>query len=135
MLRVLPVHPDHASTTAAALAKLFVQFEREGRCSGAAITPVAGGHALAIAWDGPELSGCSHDKINHAAAMLGAGASPLDLPPVAVETADGWTRTDRAGLRRLIAEGRIAADSRILDQAGVAVALRDSWAGALLPTA
>jgi len=55
--------PVVASEMVAAIEKLLTQFTREGRCTVAAASTEADGRFLVIAWEGPPLSGCSHDKI------------------------------------------------------------------------
>ena len=115
LLRVLAADPALAPESAAALAaaieRLFVQFIREGRCAAAEVGVERDGRFLVIAWDGPALSGCSHDKIAQVVAAHEArcGARLLDAPPIAV--GDPPLLVDRAGLKALVAGGGLDADA------------------------
>lgn len=113
-----PIHPPLAPDAAAALVqaidKLFAQFTREDRVSTHAVEVLADGAVLAVAFvDGTPLSGCSHDKL---AQVLKAheertGAKLLDAPPIMVEVDGKPTSVDRAGLKALVAAGRVTRDS------------------------
>lgn len=114
-LRVLAADPALAPEAAAALSgaveRLFLQFIREGRCAAAEVSVEQGGCFLVIAWDGPALSGCSHDKIAQVVTAHEArhGVRLLDAPPIAV--GDPPWLVDRNGLKELLAAGAITAAS------------------------
>ena len=87
-VRILTCEPPLADPgpVVAALEKLFVQFQREGRCEAHEIRGDAGGRALVIAWTGAAtLSGCSHDKIN--AVVTAFAPQALSSPPILIEGA------------------------------------------------
>lgn len=120
-MRILPWLPvlDAAAATALEVAagKLLTHFQREGRLSDHTVATVADGAALVIAWAGPALSGCSHDKLNALAAHHQEGGRRcLDLPPISLRCHDGWRCGTRADLRAWIAAGEADADSRYLDR-------------------
>ena len=83
--------------------KLAQQFQREGRLSTAAAELVAHGQICLLAWEGPVLSGCSHDKINGLCRSLMPDL--LNQPPIwlrlAQDKAEGLTPA--AWRKRLIA--------------------------------
>lgn len=114
-LRVLAADPilvpPAAQALVHALELLFVQFVREGRCAAGAISVERDGRFAVIAWDGPALSGCSHDKIAQVAAAHEGrhGVRLLDTPPIAV--GDPPRLVDRAGLKALVAAGDVSAAS------------------------
>jgi hypothetical protein len=105
-----PLAPDAATALVQAIDKLFAQFTREDRVSVHAVEVLADGAVLAVAFvDSTPLSGCSHDKL---AQVLKAheertGAKLLDAPPIMVEVGGKPTCIDRAGLKALIADGRV----------------------------
>lgn len=107
--------PAIASEVTAAIDKLFMQFIREGRCTNAAATTEADGRFLVIAWEGPPLSGCSHDKIAQVIAAYEArcGCSLLAAPPIAIGEPAAVRLTDRAGLRRMLASGACDAQTPV----------------------
>ena len=97
--------PVVASEMVAAIEKLLTQFTREGRCTIAAASTEADGRFLVIAWEGPPLSGCSHDKIAQviAAYEVRSGCALLSAPPIAIGEPAAVRVTDRTGLRTLLA--------------------------------
>jgi hypothetical protein len=103
-----------AESLVAALGKLFEQFIREDRCTEYAVAIEAAGRALTIAWRGPPLSGCSHDKISQLLASHEArsGCALLTAPPLLVEVAGRPQPMLRGELRRLYATGEITDASR-----------------------
>ena len=107
---------NETATTALirALDLLGQQFVRENRCAAFAAESACAGHLLVLAWDGPALSGCSHDKFNRLFAELGAryGVDFLGAPPLVVAIDGVWTCTDRAGLRAAAARITAVADTR-----------------------
>lgn len=107
--------PTSAREVTAAIDKLFLQFIREGRCTNAAATTEADGRFLVIAWDGPPLSGCSHDKIAQVIAAHEArcGCALLAAPPIAIGEPASVRLTDRAGLRGLLASGKCDAQTPV----------------------
>jgi hypothetical protein len=126
-----------ASALIRALETLGQQFVREQRCAAFTAQTACAGHLLVLAWDGPALSGCSHDKLNRLFAELGPrhGVDLLGAPPLVIAVDQVWTCTDRAGLRA--AAGRITAvaDTRCATlgawrSAGI-VPLAQSWLAAL----
>lgn len=120
LVRVLPWHPVLDAAAAAAVmtatTKLLAQFLREGRLHGSAVATVADGAALVVAWEGPPLSGCSHDKLNALAAHHQGARRCLDLPPISLHCGDGWRCGTRADLRAWIAAGEADATSIYLDR-------------------
>ncbi len=104
-VRILTCEPPLAEGPAleAALGKLLAQFVREGRCAAGEATVAAGGRAIVIAWDGPALSGCSHDKINGVVTAFAPQA--LVSPPILVEGACCL----RGDLKRRVAAGEVTA--------------------------
>jgi hypothetical protein len=113
-----PIHPPLAVDAAAALVqaidKLFAQFTREDRVSAHAVEVLADGAVLAVAFvDGAPLSGCSHDKLGQVLAAHEArtGAKLLDAPPIIVEVDGRPACVDRAGLKALVAAGRVSRDT------------------------
>ena len=91
----------------AALGKLVAHFIRESRCTSAEVTAQENGRFLVIAWEGPPLSGCSHDKIAQiiAGQESTSGCALLNPPPIAIGAAGNVRLTDRAGVRALLATG------------------------------
>ena len=67
-----------------AWAKLSKQFAQEGRLSAASFGVFANGHIAILAWEGPKLSGCSHDKIHGLCRALSLQGGPdlLNQPPI-----------------------------------------------------
>ncbi|TVR42519.1 MAG: hypothetical protein EA402_11560 [Planctomycetota bacterium] len=112
-LRVVPACPAldaaAAADASAAMVKLFSQFQREGRCQSAAIEVLGDGHLLLLAWLGPALSGCSHDKINHLLQHLGQrhGRRLLDAPPLVVEVEGVIQHLSHAEFKDLVRQGRL----------------------------
>lgn len=132
-LTLLPAAPplDDAAAQAlgAAIDKLFAQFAREGRCAGWAVEALGGGAVLAIAYVGAEpLSGCSHDKLAQLLATheQRGGRALLAAPPLVVEVDGAPLATDRAGLRALVAAGRVGLDTIHWD---LRVATLGEWRG------
>ena len=109
--------PTIAREVTAAIDKLFLQFIREGRCTNAAVTTEADGRFLVIAWEGPPLSGCSHDKIAQVIAAYEArcGCALLAAPPIAIGDPAAVHLTDRAGLRRMVASSACDAQTPVWD--------------------
>lgn len=116
LIRVFAAEPampvQVANEMVAAIDKLFLQFMREGRCQTAAAETEANGRFLVIAWEGPPLSGCSHDKIAQVITAYEArcGCALLTAPPIAIGERAAVRVTNRAGLRASLASG--ACDSR-----------------------
>ena len=114
-VRILAADPPLAPAAGMALREAFdrllAQFVREGRCARAATGIEGGGCFVVIAWEGPELSGCSHDKLSQVAAQheTRSGSRLLDAPPIAL--GEPPRLVDRAGLRALAAAGGCAADT------------------------
>lgn len=109
-----PLTPDAAAALVQAIDKLFAQFTREDRVSAHAVEVLANGAVLAVAFvDDTPLSGCSHDKLAQVLAAHEArtGAKVLDAPPIMVEVDGTPTCVDRAGLKALVAAGRVSADT------------------------
>ncbi len=133
-----------AGDVVAALDKLLRQLAREGRIAAWAVEPAAGGAALVIAWHGAEdLSGCSKDKLAQVLAdrERRGGVAILSAPPLLIELPDGVRAVDRATLKRLIADGRVAGATMIYDRrvarlgewrARGRVALGESWLAELV---
>ena len=96
--------PITATEIAAAIGKLLAQFTREDRCTTAAAAVEGDGRFLVIAWEGPPLSGCSHDKIAQVitAHEARSGCALLAAPPIAIGAGAAVRLTDRAGLRHLL---------------------------------
>lgn len=100
-----------------ALVKLFAQFQREGRCGASEVLVEVDGRALVIAWEGPALSGCSHDKISQ---ILGLHETRTDCallaaPPLLVAVAGQPQALMRGGLRQRLAQGTVGPDSPTWD--------------------
>lgn len=121
LIRVLAAEPaltvDSAAPLVEALNRLLVQFVREGRCAQALATAEEAGRFIIIAWDGPPLSGCSHDKLNQVVAVheVRAGVRMLDAPPLAIGAPGAVRLTDRAGLRVELQAGRSSATTPVWD--------------------
>ena len=107
--------PTMAHEIAAAIGKLLVQFNREGRCATTAAAVEGHCRFLVIAWEGPPLSGCSHDKIAQVIATHEArsGCALLTAPPIAIGEGTAVCLTDRAGLRRLLATAACDGDTPV----------------------
>lgn len=107
--------PTISREVTAAIDKLFLQFMREGRCASATATTEEDGRFLVIAWDGPPLSGCSHDKIAQviAAQEARSGCALLAAPPIAIGETAAVRLTNRAGLRGLLASGMCDAQTPV----------------------
>ncbi len=121
-LRIIAAWPGLSSADGAhviqALKKLFLQFNREGRCQESAYAIVADGHGVVIAWNGPLLSGCSHDKINGIMRHYEtAGRSLLLAPPITVKGHDGWLCGTRREVQAWIAAGQVDGASLYLHRA------------------
>ena len=131
-LRLFPISPACDPPTAArlqaALDKLFAQFAREARLTAWGSTLLASGGVLAVAWQAPDtLSGCSHDRLARLLSHFEDDQRRiLNAPPMVIEAspraADGRTPSleeavvvccDRSGLRRLLSDGRVNADSLV----------------------
>lgn len=109
-----PLTPDAANALVQAIDKLFAQFGRENRIAEHAVEVWADGAVLAIGFmDHGQLSGCSHDKLAQVLAAHEArtGAKLLDAPPIMVEVDGKPISVDRAGLKALVAAGRVTRDS------------------------
>lgn len=108
-IRVFAAEPALSATSAAALCsaleRLLAQFMREGRCTSGQATVDADGRFVVVAWDGPALSGCSHDKLAQVVTRYAseAACAILDAPPIAIGIPPRLT--DRAGLRAELAAG------------------------------
>ena len=95
LLRLLPSDQLITASEKLILAwdKLASQFAREGRLQSAAAQILAQGQLLLLAWEGPALSGCSHDKIHgllrHCSGLAGSAAYLLRT---AVGAAEGPAR-------------------------------------------
>jgi hypothetical protein len=100
--------PSAGLALVAAIERLFVQFVREGRCTAAGAELVHEGRFVVVAWEGPAISGCSHDKLAQvvAAHERSAQVAMLAPPPIALGTPPQLV--DRAGLRALLARGTVA---------------------------
>lgn len=124
--------PDAATALSDAVGRLFVQFIREGRCTVAEARVEQDGRFLVIAWDGPALSGCSHDKIAQvvAAHEVRHGVRLLDAPPIAVGAPPRLV--DRNGLKELLAAGAATAASPWWD---VRAATLGAWRAGPVPLA
>ncbi len=115
LVRIFAAEPPLPAVAQSALVtaveKLLAHFVREGRCTSAEVTAQENGRFLVIAWEGPPLSGCSHDKIAQviAAHESTSGCALLNPPPIAIGAAGNVRLTDRAGVRALLATG--AADT------------------------
>ncbi len=121
-----PLGTDEWTTLADALAKLFTQFEREGRVTRWGSELAADGSIVALAWQGAEtLSGCSHDKLSRLLLAFEERHSLrlVNAPPLVVESGGRTRCMDRAALRALVATAKPGAD-------GVA----DIWVHDLTPT-
>lgn len=133
-LRVLAADPalapEAASTLTPALERLLAQFIREGRCTAASAAVEQDGRFLVIAWDGPALSGCSHDKIGQVVAAHEArhGVRLLDAPPIAVGSPPRLV--DRPGLKALLASGDVSAGTPWWD---LRAATLGAWRAGPLP--
>ena len=113
-----PALPEEAAPALIeALGKLFVQFQREGRCGASAVSIEASGRAIVIAWEGPPLSGCSHDKISQvlSAHESRTGCALLAAPPLLVAVAGQPRALLRGELRRLAAAGDIGPEAATWD--------------------
>lgn len=88
-----------------AVQRLLLQFAREGRCTNHHVEAQCGGRFVVIAWEGPPLSGCSHDKIGQVIAHheLRHAVSLINAPPIALGPQNAIQLVDRAGLRALLA--------------------------------
>lgn len=97
--------PTASTEIAVAIGKLLAQFTREGRCTTAEVAVEGDGRFLVIGWEGPALSGCSHDKLAQviAAHEARSGCALLAAPPIAIGEPTAIRMTDRAGLRHLLA--------------------------------
>ena len=115
-LRVFAAEPPLPATTAklvsAALAKLLRQFEREGRCTQGAVWTEQEGRFVLLAWEGPHLSGCSHDKVAQVvqAAERAHGIDMLASLPIAVDQPPRLLT--RAGVRAGLESGVLTSESR-----------------------
>ncbi len=103
-----PLSVDASAALVSALDKLMAQFARDGRLTRWAVTTDAGGAALIIAWEGPAISGCSHDKLAQVLAKheSSSGSNLLAPPPILIEIAGKPRAIDRATLKRLVAAGQ-----------------------------
>lgn len=103
-----PLSADASAALVSALDKLMAQFARDGRLTRWAVATDADGAALIIAWEGPAISGCSHDKLAQVLAKHEntSGSNLLAAPPILIEI-DGKPRAiDRATLKRLVSSGQ-----------------------------
>ena len=117
-LRLFAAEPRLASAVAeaaAALDKLLLQFIREGRCRTALTATVGDGRWLAVAWEGPPLSGCSHDKLAQVIAAHEQRSEAVLLlpPPIAVGPLGAIRLTHRGELRQWLAAGICTADTPV----------------------
>jgi hypothetical protein len=116
-----PLDADAAAGLVTAIGKLFDQFVREGRCRAGGAAPLADGAVLAIVWDGPPLSGCSHDKLNGIMALHERdGRRLLAAPPIVL--LDPPRCLDRPGLRAAVAAGAAGPETPMLDLSATTVA-------------
>jgi hypothetical protein len=117
LVRLLAAHPPLSPAAAvallAALDKLLAQFAREGRLTRWAVASEADGAVVVIAWEGPPISGCSHDKLAQVLARHeeSSGASVLAAPPILIEVAGKPRALDRAALKALVAAGQAGPSS------------------------
>ena len=100
-----PLSAEASAVLVSALDKLMAQFARDGRLTRWAVSTDAGGAALVIAWEGPAISGCSHDKLAQVLAKheASSGSSMLAAPPILIEIAGAARAIDRATLKKLVA--------------------------------
>ena len=114
-LRIFAAEPALPAAAAGqvitAVEKLFRQFEREGRCAGGSAWTEQGGRFVLIAWDGPALSGCSHDKVAQVlqAAERAHGVDILASPPIAVDQPPRLLT--RGGVRAGLEAGTLTPDT------------------------
>jgi len=114
-LRVVVAEPalqaGFAADAVTAIMKLMQQFIREGRCTAADVVSLEAGRFVLIAWAGPPLSGCSHDKFAHLLATFESrsGCALLAPPPWAVGAPGAVRLVDRAGLKSGVASGEFSA--------------------------
>lgn len=103
-----PLSADASAALVGALDKLMAQFARDGRLTRWAVATDAGGAALVIAWEGPAISGCSHDKLAQVLAKHeeSSGSRMLAAPPILLEIAGQPRAIDRATLKTLVASGQ-----------------------------
>ena len=108
-----PLTADASAALIGALDKLMAQFARDGRLTRWAVATDAGGAALVIAWEGPVISGCSHDKLSQVLAKHeeSSGSNLLAAPPILIEIAGQPRAVDRAMLKTLLAAGQVTATS------------------------
>lgn len=85
----------------AGLDKLFRVFSGEGRCSAWAGESAAAGWVVVLGWDGPPLSGCSHDRLARLLAVHQQrhGNDLLTAPPLVAQVDGAWRAMSRAELR------------------------------------
>jgi hypothetical protein len=102
-----PLPLSASARLTSSLEKLLRQFEREGRCAAGSAWVEEAGRFVVVAWDGPALSGCSHDKIGqilqateraHAVELLGSAPLAVGMPPQLMT---------RSGVRAALAAGRL----------------------------
>ena len=138
LVRILAAEPALPPAAAAvlptALDKLFAQFAREGRCSAHAVNVEQDGRFLVMAWDGPALSGCSHDKLSQVVAQheTRSGAVMLAAPPIAIGAPGAVALVDRPGLRALLAAAMVDGATPWWD---VRAATLGAWRAGPLPLA
>ena len=121
LLRVVTSFPllsyGAADALVAALEKLFVQFQAEGRCADYGLEVAGDGAFVLMAWVGPVLSGCSHDKIGKVLALHeGRSSVRLLAPPPIVAEVDGKpAHFTHATFKAAAVEGSIAEETPMWD--------------------
>ncbi|GDY13384.1 hypothetical protein LBMAG53_22620 [Planctomycetota bacterium] len=128
---------DATSATAlwAGLDKLFRIFADEGRCSAWAGESAADGWIVVLGWDGPPLSGCSHDRLARLLAVHQQrhGNDLLTPPPLVAQVDGSWRAMSRAELRLTGTNATPMVDHRVETvgawrERGI-IRLGESWLG------
>lgn len=112
-----PLAPDAQAEALGALRKLFTQFAHEGRCQDFACEADGDGAFLLLAWEGADLSGCSHDKIGKVLAMIEERhhSALLAPPPLVIELDGARHFFTHAQFRQAVAAGTIASSTQAWD--------------------
>lgn len=97
------------------LDKLFRIFCDEGRCSAWAGESAAAGSVVVLGWDGPPLSGCSHDRLARLLAVHQQrhGNDLLNPPPLVAQVDGAWRAMTRAELRQNSTDATPVVDVRV----------------------